>query len=94
MSIGAEAGLYIDIFVDKETSSWPDEDARAARKLAVRCAPKGVLTAPDMTVLERWARNYAIYRKIGKKVEAEDLVTAEEKGLSFNPAYNALVKIQ
>lgn len=70
------------------------KDARAAWELAVRCAPKGVLTALDMTVLERWARNYALYRKIAKQVDSEDLVIAGEKGLSLNPAFNALVKIQ
>lgn len=47
-----------------------------------------------MRVLERWARNYALYRKIAKQVETEEFVIAGEKGLSLSPDFNALVKIQ
>ena len=50
------------------------KDARAAWQLAVECAPEGVLTALDGGVLERWARNYALYRKLAKLVEKGDIV--------------------
>ncbi|WP_304474876.1 phage terminase small subunit P27 family [uncultured Parasutterella sp.] len=49
------------------------EEARAAWSMAVRCAPKGLLTALDHGVLERWCRSYALYRKYAKKVEAGDV---------------------
>lgn len=45
------------------------KDAREAWRLAIACAPKGMLTALDVTVLERWARNYALYRKIAKQLD-------------------------
>ena len=48
-------------------------DARAAWSMAVGCAPKGLLTALDHGVLERWCRSYAMYRKYAKKVEAGDV---------------------
>lgn len=50
------------------------KDAREAWKLAVMCAPKGALTALDFTVLERWARNYAFYRKLQKDLDHNGLV--------------------
>lgn len=73
------------------------KDAREAWKLAVSCAPEGVLTALDVTVLERWARNYALYRKISKALEAEDVVLLNEDGTpsdKLNPRFNALIKVQ
>lgn len=73
------------------------KDAREAWKLAVSLAPKGVLTALDFTVLERWARNYALYRKIAKKLDSEDVVLLDSDGETtdkLNPRFNALVKIQ
>lgn len=70
------------------------KDAREAWQLAIACAPKGVLTALDATVLERWARNYALYRKIAKQLDHEDMVLEGEKGVSLNPLFNALVKVQ
>lgn len=45
------------------------KEARAAWKIAVEYAPKGLLVATDFTVLERWARNYALYRKLAKAVD-------------------------
>jgi len=53
-----------------------------------------VLTALDATVLERWARNYATYRKIAKKLDNEDMVLTSETGVTLNPLFNALIKIQ
>lgn len=70
------------------------KDAREAWKLAIACAPKGILTALDATVLERWARNYALYRKIAKQLDHEEMVVFGEKGASLNPLFTGLVKIQ
>ena len=53
-----------------------------------------MLTALDATVLERWARNYATYRKIAKQLDHEDVVLTNETGVQLNPLFNALVKIQ
>ena len=70
------------------------KDAREAWQLAITCAPRGVLTALDATVLERWARNYATYRKIANQLDHEDMVLTNETGVQLNPLFNALVKIQ
>ena len=70
------------------------KDAREAWQFAITCAPRGVLTALDATVLERWARNYATYRKIAKQLDHEDMVLTSETGVALNPLFNALVKIQ
>lgn len=70
------------------------KDAREAWQLAITCAPIGVLTALDATVLERWARNYATYRKIAKQLDHDEIVMTTESGVMLNPLFNALVKIQ
>lgn len=73
------------------------KDAREAWQLAIACAPKGVLTALDATVLERWARNYALYRKIAKQLDREDVVVLDDEGNitdKLNPRFNALIKVQ
>lgn len=66
-------------------------EARSAWTMAVTCAPAGVLTALDHSVLERWARNYALYRKVARQVEAEGVVGEDGKNSS---AFNALIKLQ
>ena len=73
-----------------------NKDARAAWQLAVECAPEGVLTALDAGVLERWARNYALYRRLAKLVEKGDIVFMkdDEPTPNLSPAFNALVKVQ
>ena len=56
-----------------------------------------MLTALDVTVLERWARNYALYRKIAKQLDHEDVVVLDEEGNisdKLNPRFNALIKVQ
>lgn len=62
--------------------------------MAIACAPRGVLTALDATVLERWSRNYALYRKLAKQLDHEAMVVETEKGVAPNPLFNMLVKIQ
>lgn len=43
-------------------------DARSAWTMAVTCAQQ-VLTPLDHSVLERWCRNYDLYRKLQKDVD-------------------------
>lgn len=73
-----------------------NKDARAAWQLAVECAPEGVLTALDAGVLERWARNYALYRKLAKLVDKGGVVfmVDGEPTEKLNPIFNALIKVQ
>ena len=69
------------------------KDAREAWALAVRCAPKGQLLATDMSVLERWARNYALYRKIAKDVDHDGvMITITKPDGTEMPIENPLVK--
>lgn len=49
------------------------EEAKAAWEMAVSCASKGMLTALDHGILERWCRSYALYRKYSRKVEQGDV---------------------
>ena len=75
------------------------KDARTAWKTAIACAPKGVLTALDFTVLERWARNYALYRKASKEIEHQGLTVTVTKpdGTEYqveNPLCKTLFKLQ
>lgn len=73
-----------------------NKDARAAWRLAVECAPEGVLTALDAGVLERWARNYALYRKLAKLVDKGGVVfmVDGEPTEKLSPTFNALIKVQ
>lgn len=75
-------------------------DAREAWKMAIECAPKGHLTALDATVLERWARNYALYRKISKELEGDKLILTDmdtgeiQLDPVFASLFTPLIKIQ
>lgn len=67
-------------------------EARAAWTMAIQCAGEGVLSPLDHSVLERWARNYALYRKLAKQVEAEGATSPSEG--KCTAAFNALIKVQ
>lgn len=69
------------------------KDARAAWSMAVACCPDGLLTALDHSVLERWARNYALYRRLQKTVDAEGVLNPDDPG-NLSATFNALIKIQ
>ena len=60
--------LEVQAKTNTELSSQPPKcltkEAREAWRIAVENAPKGLLAVTDFTVLERWARNYALYRKL------------------------------
>lgn len=89
----------IDMTAATLTSEPPvglNKDARAAWQLAVECAPEGVLTALDAGVLERWARNYALYRKLAKLVDKSGVVfmVDGEPTEKLSPTFNALIKVQ
>ena len=75
------------------------KDAREAWALAIQCAPKGQLLATDMSVLERWARNYALYRKIAKDIDHEGLTITivRPDGTKIpieNPLMKTLIRLQ
>lgn len=72
------------------------QDAKNAWVMAIECSPPGHLTALDATVLERWARNYALYRKVSKALEHDGVtIIDEETGKArTNPLLNASIKIQ
>ena len=75
------------------------KDAREAWKIAISCAPKGLLLATDLSVLERWARNYALYRKLAKSVDKEGTTITFLKGdgceiIAPNPNVALLLKVQ
>lgn len=71
------------------------KEARAAWTVAINNAPDGLLSVMDFSVLERWARNYALYRKIAKQLDHEELEAVGADGSkAVNPLLNALVKVQ
>lgn len=55
-------------------------DAKEAWVAAVTNAPPGTLLATDVAVLERWCRNYAMYRRVTKALEHSDIVVADDNG--------------
>lgn len=67
------------------------KDARAAWELAITCAPESLLTVLDHSLLERWCRNYALYRKLQADVDRHGWVDIKGKP---RPSFTALIKIQ
>lgn len=67
------------------------KDARAAWELAITCAPESLLTALDHSLLERWCRNYALYRKLQADVDRHGWIDIKGKP---RPSFTALIKIQ
>lgn len=75
------------------------KEARAAWKVAIESAPEGLLTVMDFTVLERWARNYALYRKLAKAVDHDGTVLEVTKDdgtveVKQNPDMKNLIAVQ
>lgn len=83
-------------FSEKKLSAEPPkglrQDAKDAWAMAIECSPYP-LVAIDLSVLERWARNYAMYRRLAREVEDESIV-CELDPTKLNPKFNAMVKIQ
>ena len=83
--------------VDKQLSPEPPtglrQEAKDAWKLAVENTPPGILSVLDLSVLERWCRNYALYRKIAREVEDEGVVS-ELDDTKITAKFNAMVKLQ
>lgn len=58
-------------------------DAKAAWRMALENAPRGVIAVTDLPALERWAGQYALYRKLSKQVarsEGTALIMFDDKG--------------
>lgn len=55
--------------VATEPPAGMTKDARDMWNIAVTFTQKGLLTPTDAPILERWCRDYALYRKLQKKVE-------------------------
>lgn len=75
------------------------KEARLAWKDALAAAPKGLLVATDFTVLERWARNYALYRKLAKAVDHDGTTIVVQKAdgsteLKQHPNVKSLIAVQ
>lgn len=95
--------LEVQAKTNTELSSQPPKcltkEAREAWRIAVENAPKGLLAVTDFTVLERWARNYALYRKLAKAVDHDGTTIVTEKAdgtvrRELNPDAKLLVQIQ
>ncbi|MDO5531414.1 phage terminase small subunit P27 family [Sutterella sp.] len=74
-------------------------DAAEAWAVAVRHAPRGLLVATDFSVLERWSRNYALYRQLARAVDEEgvtqDVLRADGNArVVVNPNLTSLIGIQ
>lgn len=78
--------------------SAPPPGLRAAAKdawaAALIYAPKGLIQVTDAALLERWARDIALYRKYQRKLEDEGvLVTAYNKNGDEIQVINPLFKV-
>lgn len=70
-------------------------DARAAWALAIESCGDGHLTAVNIGILERWCRNYAMYRKLAKIVEHDGMFTVSHTGDNVPSAEtNLMIRIQ
>ncbi len=50
------------------------KEAKKLWALVLTASPKGLLQITDATVLERYCRNYALYRQASKKLDTEGLL--------------------
>lgn len=84
-------------FVDKQLSPEPPkglrQEAKDAWTLAVENCPPGILSVLDLSVLERWCRNYALYRKVAREVEDEGVVSVLDD-TKVTGKFNAMIKLQ
>jgi P27 family predicted phage terminase small subunit len=85
--------LAVDGKLPVEPPAGLTKDARAAWTMAVSCCPDGTLTAIDHGILERWARNYALYRKLMKTVDAEGVLDQLDP-TKMSATFNALIKVE
>lgn len=84
-----------------EPPSGLTKDARDAWQIAIAFTPKGLLTPTDAPILERWCRNYALYRKYQKRLESSitDLILVTETSTGakkeyINPLFTVLDQIE
>lgn len=84
--------------VPRPPSDLP-EVAKTAWNLALEFLPEGQVTPENFSLLERWARNYALCRKLQDTVEKKGVVIEafDSNGnevLKESPYFTAMVKIQ
>lgn len=71
------------------------QEAKDAWRYAIENAPEGALAATDASILERWARTWALYRKVARSVEDSDVVDVNDKGVYVVSAqFTAMIKLQ
>lgn len=70
-----------------------NKDAVAAWQMAVENAPDGWITAIDLSVLEQWARDYAMYRRLQSLVDHEGYtIEAADGNVKPHPLFSVLFK--
>lgn len=88
------------------TKLAPDEcpkymraDAKKAWAAALTYAPEGLLQVTDAALLERWARDYALYRKYERELEDRGVLVSfvDEEGVEHtrvNPLFKVVESLK
>lgn len=69
------------------------QEAKDVWKLAIENAPPGTLNVLDLSVLERWCRNYALYRKVAREVDDQGVVSILDDS-KLSGKFNAMIKLE
>lgn len=70
------------------------QEAKNAWKAAIENAPDGFLSVTDASVLERWCRNWALYRSLARDVEDAGVEVETENGPKLSPRFLAMCKVE
>lgn len=82
-------------YVDGHLAEPPkglNKEAQAAWNMAIANAPEGWLTTLDFSVLEQWARDYAMYRRLQSLIDHEGYIVEDEGGKKAHPLFPTLFK--
>lgn len=61
----------------------------------IQSLPEGHLTIENLSVFERWCRNYVLYRRLAREVEAKGAITVTDKGDAMKSAeFLAMMDVQ
>ena len=69
-----------------------NKEAVQAWNMAVASAPDGWLTALDASVLEQWARDYAMFRRLQSQIDHEGFTIETAEGTKPHPLFPVLFK--